>query len=150
MNGALPLNLSHTDVVISVTEENAIRAIVTMSEQTGGLTVGELLLPENYLQRYMDSTSSNEIEEDPGEMEIDELTEESEEEVMESDDGSDYGDEEGNSKGKGKARKKIKEPAKPASGTKTKPKKKPKPAGQVLNELVGYHSSCSRFWLMTP
>lgn len=141
----LPLNPSYTNFVTSVTEESAGRAIAVMAEQTAGLKVDELLLPEKYLQKHQDSGSLNEIEEDPEEMEVNELIEdETEEEIVESDEGSIYGDEEN---GKGKAREKVKKPAKPMNGTKPKPKKKPKPAGQVLNELVGYSYSCSCFWL---
>ena len=54
-------------------EESAVRAIAVMAEQTAGLEVDELLLPEDYLQEYKDSGSR---EEDLEEMEVDELTEE--------------------------------------------------------------------------
>jgi len=140
-----PLKSSCPNFVHSVTEENAVRAMDTMAEQTVGLEAEALLLPEDYLEEYKDPRPAKEREEDPEEMEVDELTEdETEEEVVESDDGSDYDGSEGNgkkTKGKGKAREKVKKPTKPKNGEKkTKPKKKPKPAGQVLNELV----SCSR------
>ena len=133
-----------------VTEENAIRAMDAMAEQTMGLEAEELLLPEDYLEEYKDSRPPKEREEDPEEMEVDELTEEeTEEEVVESDGGSDYDGGDGNgkkTKGKGKAREKVKKPAKPTSGEKKpKPKKKPKPAGQVLNELVSSSYSRSSF-----
>jgi hypothetical protein len=132
-----------------VTEENAVRAMTAMAEQTEGLEVGKLILPENYLQEYNDFSSPKEEEEDP-ETGVDELTEEEpEEEIVESDGGSDYDDEDdGKTSGKGKARENVKKPPKPANGKKTKPKK-PKPAGQVLNELVSYSCSRSRFWLMS-
>jgi hypothetical protein len=126
-----------------VAEENAVRAIAAMAEQTAGLRVDELLLPEDYLQEYKDSTAQ---EEDPEETEVDELTEETEEEISE----SDYDDGEDGGKGKGKAREKVKTPTKSAKGNKTKSKKKPKPAGQVLNELVGCSCSYLRFWLTVP
>ena len=122
-----------------------------MAEQTVGLEAEELLLPEDYLEEYKDLQPPKEIEEDPEEMEIDELTEE---EVVQSDEGSDYESSEGNgkkAKGKGKAQEKVKKPTKPPSGgKKPKPKKKPKPAGQVLNELVSYSYSRSRLWLTVP
>ena len=123
-----------------VTEENAVRAMAAMAEQTEGLEVEELLLPENYLQGYRDSGSPKVKEEDLEEIEVDEFTEESEEEIVESDEESDYNDDGDNgrrTKGKGKAREKVKKPTKPTNG-KTKPKRKPKSAGQVLNDLVSY------------
>jgi len=144
VNHKLPLSPSCADFVTPVTEENAVRAIAVVAEQTVGLEVDELLLPENYLQKYQNSRSPKEIEEDL-EMEVNEFTEdETEEEIVESDEGSVYGDEDN---GKGKAREKVKKPTNPLNDTRAKPKKKPKPAGQVLNELVGYLYPHSRFWL---
>jgi len=150
-----PLQPSCANFVHSVNEENAVRAMDAMAEQTVGLEVEELLLPEDYLEEYKDLRPPKEREEDPEEMEIDELTEEeTEEEVVESDEGSDYDGSEGKgkkTKGKGKAREKVKKPTKSTSeGKKPKPKKKPKPAGQVLNELVSYSYSRSRFWPTAP
>ena len=117
-------------------EENAVRAIAAMAEQTAVLRVDELLLPEDYLQEYKDTKPREE------EMGVDESTEEeTEEEILESDEGSDYGDDEDDEKGKGKASEKVKRPGE--SGKDTKPKKQ-KPAGQVLNELVGRFCSCLR------
>ena len=136
-----------------MTEENAVRAMVVMAEQTEGLEVDELLLSENFLPEYKDPRSPKEREEDVEEMEVDELTEESEEEIVESDEGSDYDGGEDNGKktnGKGKAREKVNKPTEPTNGEKTKPKKKLKPAGQVLNELVRYSYSRSHFWLNLP
>ena len=130
-----------------VTEQNAVRTMAAMAEQMEGLDVNELLLPENYLQEYVDFRPPKVREEDPEEMEIDELTEEdTEEEVVESDEGSNYGDEDGGKKTnrKGKAREKAKKPTKPMNGEKEKPKKKSKSAGQVLNELVSYFYSRPR------
>ena len=139
----------------SATEENAVRAMDAMAEQTVGLEAEELLLPEDYLEEYKDLRPPKEREEDPEEMEVDELTEEeTEEEVVRSDEGSDYEGSEGNgkkAKGRGKAQEKVKKPTKPPSGgKKPKPKKKPKPAGQVLNELVSYSYSRSRLGLTVP
>ena len=135
-----------------VTEQNAVRTMAAMAEQTEGLDVNELLLPENYLQEYVDFRPPKVREEDPEEMEIDELTEEdTEEEVVESDEGSNYGDEDGGKKTnrKGKAREKAKKPTKPTNGEKKKPKK-PRPAGQVLNELVSFPCSRPHFWFTVP
>ena len=135
MNHTRPLQSSHTEFVSLVAEESAVRAIATMAEQTAKLRVDELLLPEDYLQEYRDSTAREE------EMGVDESTEEeTEEEILESNEGSDYGDDDDDEKGKGKAREKVQGPAK--SGKETKSMKKPKPAGQVLNELVGHSRSC--------
>ena len=136
----------------SATEENAVRAMAVMAEQTEGLQVRVLLLPENYLQECKDFRSLKEEEEDPQEIEVDELSEESEEEIAESDGGSDYDDEDddGGKKvnGKGKAREEIGKSAKPVNDKKSKSKKKPKPAGQVLNELVSHSCSRSCFYLL--
>ena len=138
MNHTRPLESFHTEFVSLVAEENAVRAIAAMAEQTAALRIEELLLPEGYLQEYKDPRAREE------EMGVDESTEEeTEEETLESDEGSDYGDDEDDEKGKGKAREKVKGPAE--SGRDTNSKKKPKPAGQVLNELVGYFCSCLRF-----
>lgn len=152
MNPTLPLKLLRPNSLPSANEENAVRAMAAMAEQTVGLEVEELLLPEDYLEEYEDSRPPKEREEEMEGMEIDELTEEeTEEDVVETDDGSDYDGDEGGgkkAKGKGKAREKVR---KPANGEKkTKPKKKPKPAGQVLNELVNCSFSCSRCWLTVP
>ena len=118
-----------------------------MAEQTAGLEVDELLLPEDYLQEYKDSGSR---EEDLEEMEVDESTEEETGEgTLESDKGSDYDDDEENGKGKGKAREKVDKPAKSAKGKKSKSKKQ-KPAEEVLNELVGCFCFCLRFLLTVP
>lgn len=135
-----------------VTEQNAVRTMAAMAEQTEGLDVNELLLPENYLQEYVDFRPPRVREEDPEEMEIDELTEEdTEEEVVESDEGSNYGDEDGGKKTnrKGKAREKAKKRTKPTNGEKKKPKK-PRPAGQVLNELVSFPCSRPHSWFTVP
>ena len=155
MNHTFPLKTTCANLALSVTEENAVRAMDTMAEQTVGLEAEELLLPEDFLEEYKDPRSPKEREEDPEEMEVDELTEEeTEEEVGESDEGSDYDEGEGKGKktnGKGKAREEVEKPKKPASSEKKpKPKKKTKPAGQVLNELVSYSHSRSSFWLTVP
>ena len=147
MNHKYPLESPHTDFVSLVAEESTVRAVAAMAEQTAGLEVDELLLPEDYLREYGGSGSR----EEGLEMEFDELIEEETgEEILESDEGSEFGDDEDNGKGKGKTRGKVKESAKSAKGKKSKSKKKPKPAGQVLNELVGYSCSCLRFWLTSP
>lgn len=126
---------SRTNFASSVAEENAVRAIAAMTEQTAGLEVDELILPENYLQEYEDLKSPQERERDLEETDVDELTEE------ETEEGSDYSGDEDDGKGKGKTREKAKKPAK---GKKPK-SKKPKSAGQVLNELVGYSYFRLRF-----
>lgn len=113
-----------------------------MAEQTAGLGIDELLLPEDYLQVYGDAGSPREGERNLEEIEVGGLTEETEEENSESDRGSDYDSDDDNGKGKGKAREKIKKPTK---GKKTRSKKKLKPAPQVLNELVSCRDSSLRF-----
>ena len=120
-----------------------------MAEQTEGLGVDELLLPENYLQEYKDPRTPKEKEDDPEEMEVDELTEEdTEDEIVESDEGSDYDGGKGDGKkgkGKEKAQEKVK---KPVSGEKKpKPQKKQKLGSQILNEFVRPTHSRPRPWL---
>ena len=107
-----------------------------MAEQTAGLGVDELLLPEDYLQMYGDAGSPQEGEEDLKETEVGGSTEETEEEDSGSNRGSDYDSDDDSGKGKGKTREKAKKPTKLAKGKKTRSKKKLKPAPHVLNELV--------------
>jgi len=143
VNCTLPLKPLYTKLAISVAEESAVRAVAAMAGQTAGLQVSELLLPKNYLQEYKDSRSPQEREEEMDEIEVDHLTEETEEEISESDEGSDFDDDDDEDNGKGKARQKAKDPAKSAKGGKSKSMMKLTPAGQVLNELVGYLYSYS-------
>lgn len=110
-----------------VTEENAVRAIAVMTEQTAKLGVDELLLPENYLQEYSDFVSAEDPE-DPEEIEVYKLIEVTEKETAGSGEGVNYDSR------KGKARENVK---KPASGKEPEPRKKSKSAEQDLNELVG-------------
>ena len=110
-----------------VTEENAVRAIAVMTEQTAKLEVDELLLPENYLREYSDFVSAEE-EEDPEEIEVYKLIGVTEREIAGSGEKTDYDN------GKGKARENVK---KPVSGKESESKKKSKLAEQDLNKLVG-------------
>ena len=79
-----------------------------------GLGVNELLLPEDYFEKYMDATRPPDgQEEDAHEMKVDRVAEE-------------------------KSRGEIKKSAKPEGGTSLKkPEKKPETPEQVLARLVG-------------
>jgi hypothetical protein len=110
-----------------VTEENAVRAMATIAEQTTGLDFEKLVLPENYLEKYKDPMTLDEFEE-------------VEEEVAKpggepGHEGNDHG------KGKGRAREKSKKSAKLDSDMDDDMEDEPEPEspGRVLNNLV----SCS-------
>ena len=119
-----------------VTEEHAIRGIATMAEQTTGFEFGELLLPENFLEKYKDPMTPDESDE----------TGEGNAKPGEESDRKDNSH--GKGKGKGKAREKGKKPAKPASDTEDDEENEPEPEppGRVLNNLVSRSYPCPCFW----
>ena len=125
-----------------MTEENAIRAIAAMAEQTVGLEVEQLLLPENYLKKYKPTRPliQDGIEGDPYEMEVGESSDESKDSEEESgNEGSYHG------KGKGKAREVVTKLPKSTNDTKNGADGKPEPPKRVLNRLVSCPYPCPRF-----
>lgn len=122
---------SYADSVILVTEENAIRAIATMAEQTAGLDLNKLILPEDLFEKYSD-INPPEGEGDGHQMEVDGPNKG----VV----GTSISGNNGRSKGKGKLQEKVHKVAKPVSDTKKTPGDKLKSPEQVIYELVG----CSR------
>lgn len=125
-----------------MTEENAIRAIAAMAEQTVGLEVEQLLLPENYLKKYRPTQPriQNGRGGDVHDMGVDGSSDESEDSEEESDNEGGY-----HGKGKGKARDVVAKHPKAANGTKGDTGDKPQPPKRVLNKLVSCPYSCPRF-----